>query len=317
MSRLRGWRRVNAQGPALRPTLLLIDLLGAVVPAVRRQAWREQWRAELWHYAMWLTREGRGPPSQALYVLARASGAIPHALQLRAIQWSPRMILQDLKFAWRMFVRRPAFTVVAVLILALGIGANTTIFSWTQALLLSPLSGVAGQDRILVVSGVSAARDGLSLSTRTSPTCARRSPMVSPTWWLRLFPMNLRTGDEPMRVFGELVSANFFDFFGVRPLSQRTREIGLRMALGAGRAQVICLVLRDGFTLALVGIAAGMALALVAGCLVAGQLTGVSGADPVSFASTAALLAAVAAVACVLPARRASALNPLTALRRD
>jgi macrolide transport system ATP-binding/permease protein len=99
--------------------------------------------------------------------------------------------------------------------------------------------------------------------------------------------------------------------------SQRTREIGLRMALGAGRWQVVWLVLRDGFVLAAAGIAAGMALAFGAGRLVAGQLTGVSGADPVSFAGTAALLAGVAVFACVLPARRASALNPLTALRRD
>jgi putative ABC transport system permease protein len=100
-------------------------------------------------------------------------------------------------------------------------------------------------------------------------------------------------------------------------VTQRTREIGLRMALGADRAQVIWLVLRDGFTLAAIGIAAGLGLAFGAGRLVAGQLTGVSGADPVSFAGTAALLGAVAAVACLLPARRASALNPLTALRRE
>ena len=68
---------------------------------------------------------------------------------------------------------------------------------------------------------------------------------------------------------------------------------------------------------ALAGIGGGLALGVGAGRLVAGQLTGVSGADPVSFAGTAGLLAAVAALACVLPARRASAMNPLTALRRD
>ena len=88
------------------------------------------------------------------------------------------------------------------------------------------------------------------------------------------------------------------------------------MALG-GRGQVVWLVLRDGFVLAAAGIAAGMALAFGAGRLVAGQLTGVSAADPISFAGTAALLAAVAVFACVLPAHRASSLNPLTALRRD
>ena len=88
-------------------------MLAFVVPAARRRAWREQWRAELWHYALWLERENRGAFAQRACLFARASGAVPHALQLRVFQWSPRMILQDLKFAWRMFVRRPAFTLVA------------------------------------------------------------------------------------------------------------------------------------------------------------------------------------------------------------
>jgi predicted permease len=145
---------------------------------------------------------------------------------------------------------------------------------------------------------------------------------------------DVRTVEEHMRISTFIVrmAASMLGLFGVLGMllagvglygviafnaAQRTREIGLRMALGAGRGQVVWLVLRDGFTLAAVGIAAGLGLALGAGRLVAGQLTGVSGADPVSFAGTAALLATVAAVACLLPARKASALNALTALRRD
>jgi macrolide transport system ATP-binding/permease protein len=145
---------------------------------------------------------------------------------------------------------------------------------------------------------------------------------------------DVRTVEDHMRIstFIPRLAASMLGLFGVLGLllasvglygviafnaSERTREIGLRMALGAGRAQVVWLVLREGFALAAAGIAGGIALAFVAGRLVAGQLTGISGADPLSFASTAALLAAVAALACILPARRASALNPLTALRRD
>jgi predicted permease len=198
--------------------LLLIDALSLIVPAARRRAWREQWRAELWHYAIWLTREGHGTASQTLRLLARASGAIPHALQLRASQWSPRMMLQDLRFAWRMFIRRPAFTGVAVLILALGIGANTTIFSWAQAVLLSPLSGVERQDRLLYLSGVTATRDTLSISYPNYQDLRAAKPDgIADLVAFRILPMNMRAGDEPIRVFGELVSANFFDFFGVRP----------------------------------------------------------------------------------------------------
>ena len=147
--------------------------LSALVPARAAATWREQWRAELWHYAIWLERESRGPMARAMRLLARALGAAPHALQLRAFQWSPRMILQDLTFAWRMFVRRPAFTVIAVLILGLGIGANTTIFSWMQALLFSPLAGVARQDRILVINGTSATRDNSEHVVSELPGSAR------------------------------------------------------------------------------------------------------------------------------------------------
>src|SRR5688500_11958936 len=134
-------------GRGLRASLVLLAILAPLVPAARRSRWVQQWRGELCHYALWLERERAAAPR--LKLIARACGAAPHALQLRLFDWSPRMIVHDLKFAWRMFVRRPAFTAIAVLILGLGIGANTTIFSWTQTVLLSPLAGVADQDRIL------------------------------------------------------------------------------------------------------------------------------------------------------------------------
>jgi ABC-type antimicrobial peptide transport system permease subunit len=99
--------------------------------------------------------------------------------------------------------------------------------------------------------------------------------------------------------------------------TQRTREIGVRVALGAERRDVAWLILRQGLWLTAIGLAVGLLLALGAGRLLAKQLVGISPTDPVSFAGTAILLLVVAAAASALPAHRAASLDPLAALRRD
>ncbi len=99
--------------------------------------------------------------------------------------------------------------------------------------------------------------------------------------------------------------------------AQRRREIGVRIALGATRGEVIGLIVRQGFVVALAGIAVGVLLAAVAARLLQEQLIHTSPADPLSFGATAILLLVVAAAACVIPASRAARLEPLTALRGD
>jgi ABC-type antimicrobial peptide transport system permease subunit len=100
-------------------------------------------------------------------------------------------------------------------------------------------------------------------------------------------------------------------------VTQRTREIGVRVALGAARGDVAWLVLRQGLMLAAIGLGVGLCLSFGAARLLSKQLVGVSSADPVSFAGTAVLLLVVAAAASALPARKAASLDPLAALRRD
>ena len=100
-------------------------------------------------------------------------------------------------------------------------------------------------------------------------------------------------------------------------VSQRTREIGIRMALGAERRQILRMVLRQGLALTLLGLTIGLGLAVGAGQLLKAQLLGLTATDPVSFGVTTAVLLAVALAACALPARRAAALDPLKALRRE
>jgi predicted permease len=200
----------------MRAALLLVSLAARAVPSARRREFLAQWGAELIHYAQWLERDGERHRRRRLF--ARASGAVPHALEMRILSWSPRMIGHDLKFAWRLFVRRPAFTAVAVLVLALGIGANTTIFSWMQTVLFSPLGGVPRQDRLLAVNGTSRTRTNLSTSyPNFLDLRAARPDAVADVMAFRLVAINLRADGEPVRAFGELVTPNFFDVLGVTP----------------------------------------------------------------------------------------------------
>ena len=107
--------------------------------------------------------------------------------------------------------------------------------------------------------------------------------------------------------------------YGVMAFSvrRRTREIGIRMALGARPSGVLSMVLRQGLGLTAVGLAIGLALALGVGRLAASQLYGISGTDLVTFLAVPAVLVAAALVAIVIPARRAARIGPMTALRTE
>lgn len=98
-------------------------------------------------------------------------------------------------------------------------------------------------------------------------------------------------------------------------VSQRTQEIGIRMAMGAQPGDVLGMVVRKGMALTLGGLAVGLAAAFVAARLVAGMLIQVSASDPLVFGGAAAFLTLAALLACLLPARRATRVDPIDALR--
>jgi putative ABC transport system permease protein len=100
-------------------------------------------------------------------------------------------------------------------------------------------------------------------------------------------------------------------------VSQRVREIGVRMALGAQRADVLKLVVRRGMALALAGVVVGFLAALGLTRLMSGLLFGVSAYDPLTLMMFTALLAGVALLANLVPARRAAMVDPMVALREE
>jgi ABC-type antimicrobial peptide transport system permease subunit len=100
-------------------------------------------------------------------------------------------------------------------------------------------------------------------------------------------------------------------------VAERTREIGVRAALGASRADLLVLVVRQGLALAITGIAAGLGVSLLATRALASLLFGVSNLDPFTYVSVTAVLLGIAALACLVPARRAAKLDPMQALRAE
>jgi ABC-type antimicrobial peptide transport system permease subunit len=142
------------------------------------------------------------------------------------------------------------------------------------------------------------------------------------------------TAEENMSIayWGPSVAAGMASTFGVLALvlatmglysvmtyavSQRTREIGIRMALGAQVRDVLRLVVSQGMRMALAGIALGLAGALALTRVLASLLLGVGTTDSVTFVGVPVLLIAVALLACYIPARHAARVNPLVALRDE
>ena len=100
-------------------------------------------------------------------------------------------------------------------------------------------------------------------------------------------------------------------------VTQRTHEMGIRMALGAGPKDILTLVVGEGLALAVPGIVIGLAGGLAVTRLMSGLLFGVSATDVPTYAGGAVVVAVVAMIACYVPARRASKLHPMTALRYE
>lgn len=130
-------------------------------------------------------------------------------------------LLQDVRFGLRMLAKNPGFTAVAVLTLALGIGANTTIFSWINSTLLNPVPGIASPSEVVALT---LSKPGDNPFPFTYPDLeAMRDGQQSFTGIAAcsFAQMSLTGKSKPERIWGMVASANYFDVLGVRPILGR------------------------------------------------------------------------------------------------
>ena len=228
-------------------------------------------------------------------------------------------MFHDLRFGVRMLRKNPGFTAVAVLSLALGIGANTAIFQLVNAVRLKTLPVRNANELVNVqLNDMDAAR-----GSKPSAYAA----VTNPIW------EQIRDRQEGFSgILGDRLMATLSGFFGVLALvlatiglygilsyavASRTNEIGIRLALGARTREIVKLVLREALVLVVIGIVAGIPAVLIVARFASTLLFDLSPTDPISLALAALIMMAVAILAAYLPARRATRIDPLVALRYE
>ncbi len=225
-----------------RPHLWLITVIGVIVPRRLRADWRQEWEAELRYRERLLAEWDRLDWRNKLELLRRGASAFWDALCLQPERWEDEMI-QDLRYGARMLLKNRGFTLVVALSLALGIGANTTVFSLLDAVLLKTLPvkeperlvlfRLLSEDKSIFNSGtwdVDGGRDqatGLSIGTSFPYPAfehfrARNQSLSDIFAFALLRQVNVSVDGQPEVVVGQVVSGNYFAGLGLPALLGRT-----------------------------------------------------------------------------------------------
>ncbi len=202
----------------MKPHLWIIKFIGLIVPQRLRADWRQEWEAELRYREMRLTEWDNLNWQNKLDLWRRSLGAFWDALWLLPQRWEDEMF-QDLRYGCRMLLKNPGFTLIAVLTLALGIGANTAIFSLTNALLLRTLPVPQPEQLVTVNRG-----EGMSLGPLSYPdfvALRERNEALSGLAASYSAELSFGNGSRSEVTRGELVSSDYFDVLRVQPVLGR------------------------------------------------------------------------------------------------
>ena len=236
-------------------------------------------------------------------------------------------LLQDFRYALRQVVQQPAFTFIAVLTLALGIGANTAIFSVVNAVLLRPLP-YPQPERIVYLNEIGNGVDtSLSLPDYLDWRNINRLDPTQPVFDVRTMEERVAETWATHRLLSFLLAIfaglalllAAVGLYGVLAYSalRRLREMAVRIAFGARPKDIRGLVFGHGFRLFGLGIVLGSFGVIASAHLIRSFLFGVTPIDPQIYATVGILLSLVTLLAAWLPARRACRVDPITALRAE
>jgi putative ABC transport system permease protein len=220
-----------------RPHLRLIALVGVIVPRQLRAGWRQEWEAELRHREELLAEWARLDRHSKLDLLRRSTSAFWDALWLQPKRLEDEMF-QDLRFGVRMLLKHPGFTLIAVLTLALGIGANTAIFTVVNALMLRSLP-YPDPERLVWVEEVSQTNEVSSPDGKHFLDWQEQSRMLEGIAQIDAETWTLTGAGEPERVACGKISASFFPMLGVQPLAKGRNFITAEDKPGGDRVAIL------------------------------------------------------------------------------
>ncbi len=184
--------------------------------------------AELRAYLDMLTEEkikaGLSPQQARRHARLELGGMEQVKMKVREVRFGTTLetVWQDVRYGLRMLRKNPGFTIVAVLTLALGIGANTTIFSWFNGTLLSPLPGVEDSGSLIAITFKTIEGRDAGLSYPNFEDIRDRNTAFEGIIAQSFSPMNLNHDGKAERILGEIVSGNYFNVLGLQPVQGRT-----------------------------------------------------------------------------------------------